>query len=434
MKNIKNCLTICLTLLCMLVLTSCIKDNNKKLDTPVVTISETGLASWQEIANAKGYRYVIDNGEEQLTTLTSVQLEANQSIKVKAIGDSNYLDSKYSSEVKYVVEDTKVYGLPTNKTGFYMKNADLIEDGNTRYLTYVTNKTQGEEDNVIAVRKATKYEKGWSYDDEKVVLTSTEGAWDEYITSASIVKGTFKYQEKEYAYLMAYAATSDSSEKCMQIGFAVSTSPVEEFVKVGTTPVIAYNADVYGKFDGCLSPSIINYDKVSGIRVFYTYADAYGHFARFYDVDCAVLDNITSVDASYTNHITNTGNLTGGEDVLMFPNADFAYDKTNERFVCIKDVSPAATAAPKVASSIELAYIAEEELYTTDIKDGFVSMGLYDGLDLGNNYERVYNASVVSDAYGYILEKVEIVYTVSELQADNPDYLYTQHLMVLVVE
>lgn len=434
MKSIKNCLTICLTLICMLVLTSCINTNTQKLKTPVVTISETGLASWQEIENAKGYRYVIDSGEEQLTTSTSVQLEADQSIKVKAVGDSTYADSSYSKVMKYTAPDTKVYGLPTNKTGFYMKNADLIEEDNTRYLTYVTNKTQGEEDNVIAVRKGTKYEKGWSYEDETIVLTSIEGAWDEYITSASIVKGTFKYQDKDYTYLMAYAATSLASEKCMQIGLAVSNSPVEEFVKVGTEPIITFNSTVYGTFEGCMSPSLVNYDKASGIRIFYTYADAYGHFARFYDIDCANLDNIKPVDASYTNHITNTGNLQGGEDVLMFPNADFAYDKANERFVCVKDVSPAGSAKPQVATAIELAYIAEEELYTTDIKDGFVSLGAYDGLDLGINYERVYNASLVSDAYGHITSVMEVIYTVSELEADNPDYLYTQHFIGLTIE
>lgn len=435
MKFLKNCLTICLTLLCMLVLVSCIKDKDTvELDTPVVKINETGLAIWDEIENARGYCYVIDNGEEQLTTTTSVQLQANQTIKVKAVGDNTYLDSKFSDEVKYVVEDTKEYGLPSLKTGFYMKNSDLIQEVDTRYLTYITNKTQGEEDNVIAVRKATKSEKGWAYEDENIVLTGTEKGWDEYINSASIVKGTFKYQNKDYSYLMVYAATDQANEKCNQIGMAVSNNPTETFVKVGTEPVIKYDSVVYEKFEGCMSPSVINYDKASGIRIFYTYADKYGHFARFYDVDCANLDTVSSVDASYTNHITNIGNLQGGEDVLMFPNADFAYDKANERFVCVKDVSPSGSTNPQVAMSVELAYIAEEELYTTDIETGFVSLGTYDGLDLNINYERVYNASLVSDEYGYITEIMEIVYTVAELEQDNPDYLYTQHFLDLIIK
>lgn len=435
MKYFKNCLTICLALLCMLVLVSCVKDTDTvQLDTPVVTISDTGLASWKEVENAKGYRYVISDGEEQLTTQTSVQLEAGQTIKVKAVGDSKYLDSKYSAVQTYIVKDTKVYGIPTPKTGFYMKNADLIQEGETRYLTYVTNKTQGEEDNVIAIRKATNYEKGWVYDEEVIALEGTVGGWDEYITSASIVKGTFKYNGTDYSYLMVYAATSQSNEQCNQIGMAVAKSPVETFVKVGTEPIIKYDKEVYNEFNGCVSPSVINYDKVSGIRIFYTYADAYGHFVRFHDVDCADLDKVTSVDASQTIHVTNKGDLSGGEDVLMIPNGDFAYDTANERFICVKDYSPAGSAEPKVATAIELCYIAEEDLYTTDNQQGFVSIGKYDGFDLKNNFERVYNASVLSDEYGHITSVMEIVYTVSNLKADDGDYIYSQHLLTLIVK
>lgn len=436
MKYIKNCLTICLTLLCILVLASCVSNTDTiELETPVVTISETGLATWKEVENAKGYRYVISNGEEQLTTETSVQLENGQTIKVKAVGDgSKYLDSKYSAIQTFIVKDTKVYGIPTPKTGFYMKNSDLIQEGEVRYLTYVTNKTQGEEDNVIAVRKATSYEKGWVYEDEVIALEGTVGGWDEYITSASIVKGVFAYNGTTYSYLMVYAATSQSNEQCNQIGLAVANSPVETFVKVGTEPVIKYNKDIYNEFNGCVSPSAINYDRASGIRIFYTYADAYGHFARFHDIDCANLDTIVSVDASATNHITNKGNLVGGEDVLMFPNGDFAYDPTNDRFVCVKDVSPAGSAKPQVALSIELCYIAEEDLYTTDVTDGFVSLGTYDGFDLGNNFERIYNATLLSDEYGHMTSVMEVVYTVSNLQADDADYIFSQHLLTLIAE
>lgn len=434
MKLIKNCLTICLTILCMVVLVSCITNDTVTLEKPVVEISETGLASWAEVENAKGYRYVIDDGEETLTTLTSVQLENGQSIKVKAVGDNKYLDSKYSDVKTYVEIDKTVYGLPTPELGFYMKNADLIQEGEVRYLTYITNKTQGEEDNVVAIRKATKQEKGWVYETEHIAIEGTVAAWDEYITSASMVKGTFSYQQTEYAYLMVYAATSQSNEQCNQIGMAVATSPEAEWVKVGTTPVITFNKEVYNEFNGCVSPSVVNYDKVSGIRIFYTYADAYGHFARFHDVDCANLDLVEAVDASRTNHITNKGNLSGGEDVLMFPNGDFAYDATNEKFVCVKDVSPAGSTKPQVATAIELCEIAEEELYTTDVETGFVSLGSYDGFDLGNEFERVYNATILSDEFGHVTSVTEVVYTVSELQADNPDYLFTQHLLELVIE
>ncbi len=434
MKNIKHYLTLCLAILSVFLLVSCGTPAGEKLEVPSVTISETGLASWEAIPNAKEYRYIIDNSEVMNTTSTSVQLEDGQEIKVKAVGDANYADSAYSEAVKYIAPVLKPLGLPTPELGFYMINADLIQAGDVRYLTYITNKVQGEDENVVAVRKAELDPEGWIYGEEAIVLEGTVGGWDEYITSASLVKGQFSYQGTEYAWLLVYAGTNDAGEMCNQIGFAVSNDPLQSFVKVGDAPIITYDVTIYNKFFGCYAPSAVNYNKVSGIRVFYTYADAYGNFVRFYDFDCSNLDNIEAVSCAYTYHVTNKGNLQGGEDVLMMPNADFAYDAEAQRFVLVKDVSPAAATKPQVALSVEVAYIAEAELYTTDVETGFVSMGAFDGFDLGTEYERVYNATLVSDEYGHTIDVVEVVYTVSDLEADNADYVYSQHLRDFVIE
>ena len=437
MKKIKYYLTLCLAILSVFLLASCDSGSTttQKLAVPAVTISETGLASWEAVPNAKGYRYVIDDNEVQLTTSTSVQLEDGQEIKVKAVGGGDYTDSAYCAPVKYTAPVVKQIGLPTPGVGYYIKNADLIQDGEVRYLTYITNKVQAEEENVVAVRKATLDAEGWIYEEEQTIaLEGAQGAWDEYITSASLVKGVFNYQGTEYAWLLVYAATDKANETCNEIGLAVANDPSEAFVRVGTTPVITYDETIHNAFVGVSSPSAVNYNKVSGIRIFYTYADAYGAFARFHDIDCANLDAITPVDAAYTIHMTNKGNLQGGEDVLMFPNADFAYNAAEGKFVCVKDVSPAGSTNPKVATAVEVAWIAEAELYTTDVEVGFTSLGAFDGFDLGTVYERVYNASLVSDAYGHALEAMEVVYNVSDLEADNADYIYSQYLRDFVVE
>ena len=73
-----------------------------KLGTPFVTVSQTGLASWQGIANASGYIYKINNGTETATTSTSVQLSNGQSITVKAVGNgTDYTDSNWSNTATY---------------------------------------------------------------------------------------------------------------------------------------------------------------------------------------------------------------------------------------------------------------------------------------------------------------------------------------------
>lgn len=79
-----------------------------KLNSPVVHISSTGLASWQAVANASSYVYKINGGAENPTTATSVQLTDGQSIVVKAVGNgTSYLDSDYS------VQKTYTEGTPT---------------------------------------------------------------------------------------------------------------------------------------------------------------------------------------------------------------------------------------------------------------------------------------------------------------------------------
>lgn len=73
-----------------------------KLDTPVVTIDENGVASWAAVKNASGYKYVIDDGEAVATDKTSITLENGQTIKVMAVGDGeDFTDSDYSEAKKY---------------------------------------------------------------------------------------------------------------------------------------------------------------------------------------------------------------------------------------------------------------------------------------------------------------------------------------------
>ncbi len=69
-----------------------------KLGTPFVSISASGLASWNAVSGALGYTYKINGGSEMNTTACSVQLTAGQSIVVMAVGDGiSYSNSEYSS-------------------------------------------------------------------------------------------------------------------------------------------------------------------------------------------------------------------------------------------------------------------------------------------------------------------------------------------------
>ena len=403
------------------------------LAVPVVTIGEDGLAYWEAVENAVRYQYKIGETEMQ-TAKTSIQLTDGQSIQVKAIGDGeNYADSEYSESLVYTYvepEPEVVIGIPAPAEGRYMRDADVIQDGDTRYVLYTTNATKGEEDNVFAIIKGQKNDDGdWVYGEEKIVLTAGgENAWDEYLGSASIIKGQFEMGDENYSWMLVYQGTDLAAGTANQIGLAVAKEADGTYVRVGTAPVITYDKAYGPNMQGCYAPSAINYDKQSGVRVFYTYADAFGHFSFFWDADLSDLDNIKGECAMGVN----AGDLHSGDAALMFPNADMAYDAAANKFYAVKDYSPSAATAPSYAIAIELCAIDEAELYTTDLGYGWVSLGYWDYTDLlglVSEYERSYSACIVTDAYGHVLDttEFEIVYnTCKSKAAAGEDYVFTQ--------
>ena len=72
------------------------------LNTPVVSIDKNGKASWSAVPNATGYVCKINGVESNITTALYVNLNENDTISVKAIGNGGkYLDSAYSQSLKY---------------------------------------------------------------------------------------------------------------------------------------------------------------------------------------------------------------------------------------------------------------------------------------------------------------------------------------------
>lgn len=329
-----------------------------------------------------------------------------------------------------------VYGLPEPAMGYYMKDADIIQEGTNRYLVYTTNASSGEEDNVIALRKGVfSSDNGYAYGAESVILTPSASGWDQFISAPSIVKGNFNFNNASYSYLMAYQGTNLSNERSFSIGLAVSNNPEGSWIKVGTAPVLAYNRSIYGEsYAGFYAPSLVNLNKDNVIRLFFTWADAFGHFSYFVDFNAS---NLSNIDLSGYAMVPNNGNLSTGEDVTMIPNADFAYDAVNDMFYMVKDYSPTPSREPRVATRIELARIAEAELYSAKPGLGWASLRLFDMFDTPDTmYERLYSATLISDEYGHVIsiDEMEIVYTVSDLEADNVDYIFSQHLLAFIYE
>lgn len=75
----------------------------QRIFAPVVKVSKNGLATWTDLEGATEYVYRINGGKEIRTTEKSVQLELNDVIEVKCVGDNvTRRDSRWSEEAQYV--------------------------------------------------------------------------------------------------------------------------------------------------------------------------------------------------------------------------------------------------------------------------------------------------------------------------------------------
>lgn len=332
------------------------------------------------------------------------------------------------------------YGLPVAQTGHYIKDADLIQDGATRYLVYTTNIESGEEDSVIAIRSATFEEgKGWAYGEEHIAVSGTVDGWDKFIGSASIVKGEFALNGENYSWLLAYNGTDRADNSQSQIGLALAKEPLEQWVKASTSPIIAFDGRVYGETSvGCYAPSLVNMNRENIIRLIYTYADIYGHFEKFVDLNATDIGALYKEEArndvnliSGTVQMPTNGSIAGGDAETMFPNGDFMYDSEERKFYVVKDYSPSAGTKPNYAEKIQLLSIDENELYTVEILNGWEALRLWDMIDTPESaYERLYGACIVCDAYGHKADEAfEVVYNVCDIEAVNADWMFSQKLL-----
>ncbi len=138
MKNKKVYFLILLILVTAFCLFGCTEEEKPKdpvqLDTPVVTVDDDGVASWEAIPNAVRYLYKINLTNETSTSKLQIQLKDGQSIKVKAVGNrTDYLDSEYSATVVYTAP---VAPVSTIKLTGYVLSWDNYKKG-TQYTLSV---------------------------------------------------------------------------------------------------------------------------------------------------------------------------------------------------------------------------------------------------------------------------------------------------------
>lgn len=99
---------------------------------PVVKVSKSGLATWTDLENAGNYIYKINDGEEQETTDKSVQLNLNDKITVKCVGNNvTRRSSRWSESAQFVPAHSYVLegsGNRSNAMNVYKSDGTVVLD------------------------------------------------------------------------------------------------------------------------------------------------------------------------------------------------------------------------------------------------------------------------------------------------------------------
>ena len=104
-----------------------VSDEPVTLKTPTIEVAYDGTASWNAVVNAVEYKYIINDGEAQTTTETSVKLNDGDTIKVQAIGNGDkILDGEWTEVSTYTRAD------------YYLTIAQAIEKANAAGSAYST--------------------------------------------------------------------------------------------------------------------------------------------------------------------------------------------------------------------------------------------------------------------------------------------------------
>lgn len=304
----------------------------------------------------------------------------------------------------------------------------MMEGTSTMHIWYCGNKTSGNVTDYIMYRKGTLTTDGkWTFGEKQIALSpSNNPEWDSrHVCDPSVIKGNFNLKGTNYSYLMAYLGCISSDCTVNQVGLAVANSPEGPWIRVQNTPFINYETSTdYGsdgnKFWGYGQPSLVSVDKEGKVMLFYTKGIKLGTFTYLEEWDLTNLDNPKKL---------NETKLTSGGEIEVLNNADFAYDPVEKRIYCIKEDHPNPTngGVNWISGSNSVWYVSGLE---TDLENADCLFRNHSWAKLGTinpqitGYERNHNAGILTDEFGWIInyEKIPVIYTMSKLMTDYPDY------------
>ena len=312
---------------------------------------------------------------------------------------------------------------------FYNIEPSVVTDGDTKYVFYTVNGAPSGGKSSIAVRKASQKDGMWIYGEKTIVLLPSENSFDsESVSNADIIKGSFRYDGKDYGWLMAYQGRNTVDEKNHKIGFAVASDPTGEWTKVEGLQIESEFSAGYG----VSQPSLINYDKQNKVVLFYSYDRVTYTGQALLELDAS---DLSAPVWGEENTLTTDG-LKEGNDYVTFNDADFAYDDESGYLYVVRNYNPASTQGCKLNTAVQVNKILFSELLTSNavwetVDEKVDWKDLLDPADKDSmGWSYVYSGSIQSDGYGYVTgaEQLELVLTVTSYDDSTFEYLYYQTL------
>ena len=242
--------------------------------------------------------------------------------------------------------------------------------------------------------------------DSKEVLAPSETGWDkEHVCDPSVVKGSFKYKEHDYTYLMVFLGCDNARCVKNQIGLAVSDDGYN-WIKIDSNPL---PLGEYYETWGIGQASIIN---IEGTQLlFYTEGatDHCGTYVR--ECDFSDLDNMSIGKKIKINVPT---------DIELITNADFAMYDNYTYMVC--DYNIKNKNDPKLGGRINYIVPERSAIYKTLTPSDYdYSKVEWTKLDEIWETNRNHNCGFVRNEFGYLADSV-VLYTGSK---NSLKYEYT---------
>ncbi len=356
---------------------------------------------------------------EQSGSVSDTKAEATDKVTESKPSDTEPSDTKSEETEKPKDDEIEIPAsnhlqFDTNKEGTYNYCPAIMQvDEKTRYIYYCTNQKSYNVTDYIGCRKGTLGESGvWSWSEESIVLSPTENTWDaRHVCDPSVIAGEFKYEGRDYSYLMAYLGCTSNNSQDNKLGFAVAQSPEGPFVKVGSTPFIDFVRDnTVEVFQwGVGQASLINMDKKSSVMLFYTRGDKDGTRTMAEEWDFSDLSApVCKMQAVKLSEV-GLRNLKGEGDIIN--NADFVYDSATDRFYATSDCHPNPTSVPDyISSHFRITYFKRPLQYDVFTWKSLAQVGTSQ-----TGFSRNHNTGILRDSYGHLANGyITVYYTVSE--------------------